>query len=79
MISKIIRRLIGKRSFKNRFEKFYYLNKAHVSRYRKKRYYEKIQKGIGIKCKKKAIKGINFCAYHRAQTKKYNNRARRKR
>jgi len=65
--------------YTSRFAKFYELNKEYVSKYRKKRYEEKKKKGICIKCKKKAIKGINFCAYHRAQTKRYNEKAKRKR
>jgi len=66
------------KKFNSRFMKFYYENKEHVSNYRKKRYEEKKKNGICIKCKRKAIPGINFCDYHRKQTKKYNEKARKK-
>jgi hypothetical protein len=67
-----------KKTFKNRFEKFYYLNKEKIRKERKQRYYDKKKKGICIKCKRKAIKGINFCAYHRKQQEDYNKKAKRK-
>jgi len=76
-ILKKIRKESKPKKYKNRFEKFYYLNKEHVSKYRKERYEEKKKNGICIKCKNKAIKGINFCAYHRKQTKKYNEKAKK--
>ncbi|MFH1916101.1 MAG: hypothetical protein ABIJ21_02450 [Nanoarchaeota archaeon] len=63
--------------FKNRFQKFYHLNKDRINKKRRKAYKLKDKKGTCVRCKKKSLKGITFCTYHRKKQQEYNrNRSR---
>ena len=66
------------KSFKNRFQKFYYLNRGRINKERQKRYNTNKKKGLCIKCKRKSLKGIKLCSYHRERIREYNKRARLK-
>lgn len=62
--------------YKDRFQKFYHLNKKRLNKERKLIYQEKKAKGICTRCKKKAIKGIQMCKYHQIKQMQYNRNRR---
>ena len=64
--------------FENRFQKFYHLNKKRLNKERRGLYTKRSKKGICVRCKKKVVKGIVFCTYHKAKQKEYNAKARAK-
>ncbi|MFH1071808.1 MAG: hypothetical protein V1743_00065 [Nanoarchaeota archaeon] len=61
------------KKFKNRFQKFYYLNKDRINRQRRAKYKLHKKKGTCVRCKRKTLKGISFCAFHRKKQKEYNS------
>lgn len=66
------KKIIPKTEFKNRFQKFYQLNKERLNEERRNKYQEKKDTGVCTRCKRKALKGINFCRYHKDKQKEYN-------
>lgn len=60
------------RKFKDRFQKFYHLNKERLIKERKAKYIKKKKLGLCVRCKKKAVGGTNFCQYHRDKQREYN-------
>lgn len=78
-IIKSIKKKTIPKKYKNRFQKFYYLNRDRINEERRERYETNKKKGLCIKCKRKSVKGIKLCSYHRASIKEYNKRARLKR
>ncbi len=64
--------------FKNRFHKFYHLNKKRLNKERRSSYSKRANKGICVRCSKKVVRGIVFCTYHKAKQKEYNAKARAK-
>ncbi len=69
----------NKDRYKNRFQKFYHLNKKRLNKERRGSYKIKSDKGVCVRCKKKSLKNIVFCSYHKARQKEYNVIARKKR
>ena len=68
----------GKDEYENRFQKFYHLNKKRLNKERRGFYKTKSDKGVCVRCKKKSLKNIVFCSYHKARQKEYNAIAREK-
>ena len=64
--------------YSNRFLKFYHNNQDRLLKERKSLYHEKKQKGICVRCSKKALEGIIFCDYHQHKQVGYNKQARTK-
>jgi hypothetical protein len=60
------------KKFKNRFQKFYHLNKTRINKKRRLVYGQKERKGLCVRCKRRALKGITFCAFHRKKQHEYN-------
>ena len=60
--------------WKNRFQKFYHLHRDEINRKRRRLYQGKEKKGVCVRCKKRALKGITFCMFHRKRQKYYNAR-----
>jgi hypothetical protein len=60
--------------WKNRFQKFYHLHRDDINRKRRKLYALKEKKGLCVRCSKKALSGITFCAFHRKKQAHYNSR-----
>ncbi|MAG73829.1 hypothetical protein CL620_05915 [archaeon] len=73
MLRRLFRR---KKEYKNRFLKFYHLNKKRLNKERRSTYTAKMKLGVCVRCKRKALKNIVFCSYHRAKQKEYNKKAR---
>jgi len=67
-----------KKSYPNRFVKFYHLHQARLKKERRGFYAERKEKGVCVRCRQKAVKGIVFCAYHQQKQVEYNRKARRK-
>jgi hypothetical protein len=67
-----------KNEYENRFQKFYHLNKKRLNKERRGLYTKRSKKGICVRCKKKVVKGIVFCTYHKSKQKEYNAKARAK-
>jgi hypothetical protein len=59
---------------KNRFQKFYYLHRPELNKFRRSSYTDKKKKGICVKCKKKALATSIFCSYHLRKSRVYNSR-----
>jgi hypothetical protein len=59
---------------KNRFQKFYYLHRPGINRFRRGTYEQKKRKGICVKCKKKSLSSSIFCSYHLRKSRIYNRR-----
>jgi len=79
MIKKLFRKLTKreeKKEYPDRFLKFYYENHNRLNKERRSSYSEKKEKGICVRCSKKALPGIVFCAYHKKMQKGYNEKAR---
>ncbi|MBT4651085.1 hypothetical protein HOC13_01030 [Candidatus Woesearchaeota archaeon] len=72
MIKKFLKKLTGGKKYKDRFQKFYHSNKERIQEERKLTYQEKKNKGICVRCKRKALLGIIFCNYHKQKQKQYN-------
>tara|TARA_Y100000310_G_scaffold340641_1_gene437157 strand:- start:69 stop:383 length:315 start_codon:yes stop_codon:yes gene_type:complete len=64
--------------YKNRFHKFYHLHKKRLNKERRGLYKNRSKKGICVRCKKKVVRDIVFCKYHKAKQKEYNAKARKK-
>jgi hypothetical protein len=64
--------------YKNRFVKFYHLNKERLIKERRGSYSERRNSGICVRCKRKVVPGIVFCEYHQAKQREYNQKARKK-
>lgn len=62
------------KKFKDRFQKFYYLHRPDLNKFRRSTYTAKKKKGICVKCKKKALSSSIFCAYHLNKSRVYNRR-----
>ena len=76
--SKTTRTKKSPKEFQNRFHKFYHLNKKRLNKERRGLYTTRSKKGICVRCKKRVVKGIVFCSYHKAKQKEYNAKARAK-
>jgi hypothetical protein len=62
------------KKFKDRFQKFYYLHRPDLNKFRRSSYSDKKKKGICVKCKKKSLSSSIFCAYHLNKSRIYNRR-----
>lgn len=62
------------KKFKDRFQKFYYVHRGDLNKFRRGSYASKKKKGICVKCKKKALSTSIFCAYHLRKSRVYNSR-----
>lgn len=62
----------GTVEYENRFQKFYDLNKDRINSERRSKYEENVESGLCVRCKKKAVKGIKLCKYHRDKQREYN-------
>ena len=60
--------------FKNRFQKFYHLNKDRINKARRSLYKDKKKEGTCVRCERKALSDINFCRYHREKQRDYNSK-----
>ncbi len=60
------------RSYKDRFQKFYYEHRARLNQERRKLYEERKAKGLCVRCGKIAVKGSVFCRSHLDMSRKYN-------
>lgn len=60
------------RQFKDRFQKFYYEHRDRLNRERRSAYIEKKDKGVCVRCKRKASKGSIFCQEHKSKSREYN-------
>lgn len=82
MWEKLIQKIKGEnpeeQKYKNRFLKFYHLNKKELNKERRGSYSEKKKKSICVRCSRKAVAGIVFCEYHQDKQKTYNKNAREK-
>lgn len=68
------KRVSVSKKFKDRFQKFYYLHRPDLNKFRRSTYSDKKRKGICVKCKKKALSSSIFCAYHLNKSRVYNRR-----
>jgi hypothetical protein len=68
------KRVSVSKKFKDRFQKFYYLHRPDLNKFRRSTYTTKKKKGICVKCKKKALSSSIFCAYHLRKSRVYNSR-----
>lgn len=78
-IKKFLKKRKSKKSYKdypNRFLRFYHLNKERLNKQRRSSYKKRKKSGQCVRCKRKAVKGIVFCKYHRNKQKEYNKIAR---
>ncbi len=66
----------SKKTYPNRFLKFYHENKSRVNKTRRSKYTEHRKAGLCVRCNKKAVSGIVFCSYHQQKQNKYNKKAR---
>ena len=79
VIKKLWRKVRGnKKNYPNRFLKFYHENKTRLNKERRGSYTKKQKNGICVRCKRKALKNIVFCSYHRKKQQEYNKKARSK-
>lgn len=60
------------KKWKNRFQKFYHLNRDRINKKRRLVYKSKEKKGTCVRCKRRSLKGITFCAFHRKKQHQYN-------
>ncbi len=74
--AKAIKSKSSKKAYPNRFLKFYHENKGRVNKTRRSIYTEHRKAGLCVRCRKKAISGIVFCAYHQQKQNQYNKNAR---
>jgi hypothetical protein len=65
--------VVGKR-FKDRFQKFYYMHRPDLNKFRRSLYTDRKKKGVCVKCKKKSLASSIFCGYHLAKSRIYNGR-----
>ena len=68
----------AKNEYPNRFLKFYHLNKKRLQKERNSAYSLKKERGICVRCRRKASEGIIFCEYHQQKQVEYNKKARSK-
>ncbi len=62
--------------YRDRFHKHYELHKEEINKKRKELYNARSLTGICVRCKKKSVKGIKLCKFHRIKQKEYNERSR---
>jgi hypothetical protein len=68
------KRVSVSKKFKDRFQKFYYLHRGDLNKFRRSTYEQKKKKGICVKCKKKSLSTSIFCAHHLNRSRVYNGR-----
>lgn len=62
----------GQPVFRDRFHKFYELNKERINEERRTKYKDHVRKGLCVRCSKKSVKGIKLCKFHQEKQKQYN-------